>query len=75
MNKVIEKIADENLNIGEDDHKNEDDIINNKEQYLINLQRRINDLRKERKQAQNDSNLLENRLNLLREEEKKVYNN
>lgn len=47
--------------------------VNESDIYLIELQKKLNEMKKERKQAENDANLLENRLNLLKEEESKVF--
>ena len=40
--------------------------------HLTKLQRKISEVRKERHHAENDANLIGNRLNLLKEEENKV---
>lgn len=48
-----------------------DDELEN-DVYLIELHKRLVAMRNERKKAQQDENLLQNRLNLLKGEEEKV---
>lgn len=41
--------------------------------YLIELHKRLTNMKKERKKAETDAQLLDNRLKLLKGEEEKVY--
>lgn len=47
-------------------------LIDENDLYIRELQTKLNEMKKERKQAECDANLLGNRLNLLKEEEAKV---
>lgn len=51
---------------GDIDEELEEDL------YLLALQKRLNQMKKERKKAEQDALLLKNRLNLLKGEEDKV---
>ena len=75
-NNGIEKISNENVNNNSEEEKSDvqEEIQDDRDSYLWKLQRRINEMRKERKEAENDANMLGNRLNLLKEEENKVFN-
>lgn len=64
--EIIEEDNQENFLIQEDQFENDD-------QYMLELQRRVAMMKNERKQAEKDSQLLFNRLNLLKGEEEKVF--
>jgi ligand-binding sensor protein len=63
----IEEENQENYLIQEDQFENDD-------QYMLELQTRVAMMKNERKQAEKDSQLLFNRLRLLKGEEEKVIN-
>lgn len=60
--------ANQNIDAGGDGEVYEHDVI------LLNLHNRLINMKKERKKAEQDSQLLTNRLNMLRGEEEKVKN-
>ncbi len=56
----------EDNNIEQEEDFEENDI------YLIELHKRLTQMKKDRKKAENDAQLLDNRLRLLKGEEEKV---
>lgn len=64
--------------IAEEEYQDNNDFIQeeqfeNDDQYMLELQRRVAMMKNERKQAEKDSQLLFNRLRLLKGEEEKVF--
>lgn len=64
--------------IADVDYQNNNDLLQdeqfeNDDQYMLELQRRVAMMKNERKQAEKDSQLLYNRLRLLKGEEEKVF--
>lgn len=67
----------EQAEIAEEEYEEQNNLIQedqfeNDDQYMLELQRRVALMKNERKQAENDSQLLFNRLKLLKGEEEKV---
>jgi len=54
-----------------DEQDNQDELVEN-DIYLIELHKRLTMMKKERKKAEQDASLLDNRLKLLKGEEEKV---
>ena len=71
-NNGIEKNSIEINNSEVENTDFECEMDNDRDDYLWKLQRRINEMQKERKLVEKDATLLGNRLNLLKEEENKV---
>jgi len=65
-----ESIEDEN----QENYLIQEDQFENDDQYMLELQKRVAMMKNERKQAEKDSQLLFNRLRLLKGEEEKVIN-
>jgi len=68
--KVQSSPVRKNQDLYNDEDKNEDmenDI------YLIELHKRLTNMKKDRKKAESDAQLLDNRLRLLKGEEEKVF--
>ena len=55
----------------DDNNNNEEEICDN-DIYLIELHKRLTTMKKDRKKAEQDTSLLDNRLKLLKGEEEKV---
>jgi hypothetical protein len=75
-NNGIETSSNENLNFetGRQEENNPKELkLEENDIYIMELQNKLNEIKKERKQAENDANLLGNRLNLLKDEESKVH--
>ena len=77
-NNINDNIND-NINNNNEENNNSENANNpdyndiDEDIYMQELYRRLNQMRQERKDAQKDANLLNNRLNLLKEEERKTW--
>lgn len=70
LNQLQLKNQDNNEEQNED-QENHDELVEN-DIYLIELHKRLTMMKKERKKAEQDASLLDNRLKLLKGEEEKV---
>jgi len=70
-NEKDNNISNNAIDQNEGDEEYEDDFEN--DVYLIELHKRLTSMKKERKKAQQDEVLLQNRLNLLKGEEEKTW--
>ena len=68
MNRKIED--DETENVIEDDEEEEEDLEN--DLYLLELHKRLTAMKKERKKAEQEATLMDNRLKMLKGEEDKT---
>ncbi len=71
MDSNLKKQRNNSNDQNNEEYENQEEIVEN-DIYLIELHKRLTMMKKERKKAQQDASLLDNRLKLLKGEEEKV---